>query len=83
VVQNAEDLSRDSQLMARDFFVQLQHPVLGKTISDRSPIRFEEDLTVHWKAAPILGEDNRYVFLELLGLTESELSSYIEKRVIC
>jgi len=82
VVQNAEDLSRDPQLMARNFFVQLEHPVLGKTISDRSPIRFEEDHTACWKAAPLLGEDNRYVFLELLGLTESELFSYREKGII-
>jgi crotonobetainyl-CoA:carnitine CoA-transferase CaiB-like acyl-CoA transferase len=82
VVQNAEDLSRDPQLVARDFFVQLEHPVLGKTISDRSPIRFEEDSTAGWKAAPQLGEDNRYVFLELLGLTENELSSYTEKGII-
>ena len=82
VIQNAEDLSRDPQLVGRNFFVQLQHPVLGKTISDRSPIRFEHDSTVDWKAAPILGEDNRYVFLELLGLTERELSDYVERGVI-
>jgi len=82
VVQNAEDLSRDPQLVARDFFVQLEHPVLGKTVSDRSPVRFEEDFTIGWKAAPQLGEDNRYVFLELLGLRESELSSYTEKGII-
>ena len=82
LVQNAEDLSRDPQLMARDFFVQLKHPVLGKTISDRHPIRFEEDSRMGWKAAPVLGEDNRYVLLELLGLTENELSSYAEKGII-
>jgi crotonobetainyl-CoA:carnitine CoA-transferase CaiB-like acyl-CoA transferase len=82
VVQNAEDLSRDPQLMARDFFVPVQHPALGNTVSDRSPIRFEEDLSADWKAAPLLGEDNRYVFLELLGLTESDLSSYAEKGII-
>jgi crotonobetainyl-CoA:carnitine CoA-transferase CaiB-like acyl-CoA transferase len=82
VVQDAEDLSRDPQLIARNFFVQLEHPVLGNTISDRSPIRFEEASTVGWKAAPLLGGDNRYVFLELLGLTESDLSSYVEKGII-
>ena len=82
VVQNAEDLAKDPQLMARNFFVQLKHPVLGKTVADRSPIRFEDDSTVDWKPAPQLGEDNRYVFLELLGLTESELSSYAEKGII-
>jgi len=82
VVQNAEDLSRDPQLMARDFFIRLEHPVLGRTVSDRSPIRFEEDFTVGWKAAPRLGEDNRYVFLELLGFTEEELSQYVERGII-
>ena len=82
VVQNAEDLAKDPQLMARDFFIHLEHPILGSTVSDRSPIRFENDLTVGWKAGPLLGEDNRYVFLELLGLTESDLSSCAEKGII-
>jgi crotonobetainyl-CoA:carnitine CoA-transferase CaiB-like acyl-CoA transferase len=82
VVQNAEDLSTDPQLLAGRFFVQLDHPVLGKTVSDRSPIRFEEDFSVGWKVAPQLGEDNRYVFLELLGLTESELAFYTRKGII-
>ena len=82
VVQNAEDLSRDPQLMARNFFVQLEHPVLGKTVSDRSSIGFEEEFTVGWKAAPQLGEDNRHVFLELLGFSEEELSHYVESGVI-
>lgn len=82
VVQNAEDLSKDPQLTARDFFVELEHPVLGKTISSGSAIRFEENHSADWKAAPLLGEDNRYVFLELLGLSESELSSFAEKGII-
>ena len=82
VVQNAEDLAEDPQLMARDFFIPLEHPVLGSTTSDRSPIRFKEDLTVGLKAGPLLGEDNRYVFLKLLGLTEGEFSSLIEKGII-
>jgi crotonobetainyl-CoA:carnitine CoA-transferase CaiB-like acyl-CoA transferase len=82
VVQNAEELARDPQLLARDFFIPLGHPILGRTISDRSPIRFDDDPTVDWKAGPVLGEDNRYVFIELLGLTEVEFSSLIEKGVI-
>ena len=82
VVQNAEDLSKDPQLIAREFFVHLKHPVLGKTVSDASPIRFKEGSTMGWKAAPLLGEDNRYVYMELLGLTESEFFSYVEKGII-
>jgi crotonobetainyl-CoA:carnitine CoA-transferase CaiB-like acyl-CoA transferase len=82
VVQNAEDLAKDLQLMAREFFIHLEHSILGSTTSDRSPIRFEEDLKIAWKAAPLLGEDNRYVFIELLGLTEAEFSSLIERGII-
>jgi crotonobetainyl-CoA:carnitine CoA-transferase CaiB-like acyl-CoA transferase len=82
VVQNAEDLAKDPQLIAREFFVHLEHPILGRTISDASPIKFEESFTKGWKAAPFLGEDNRKVYMELLGLTEGEFSSYVEKGII-
>ena len=82
VVQTAEDLAKDPQLIERDFFVYLEHPTLGKTISDASPIRFKEKSTLSWKAAPLLGEDNRYVYIELLGLTENEFTSYVKKGII-
>lgn len=82
LVQNAEDLAKDPQLMSRDFFIHLDHPFLGETISDTSPIKFKEPSTADWKAVPLLGEDNRYVYMELLGLTEGELSSYIERGII-
>jgi crotonobetainyl-CoA:carnitine CoA-transferase CaiB-like acyl-CoA transferase len=82
VVQNAEDLSRDSHLKAREFFIPLEHPVLGKTPTDSSPIRFKNHPGKDWKAAPLLGEGNEYVYIGLLGLTEREFSSYVQKGVI-
>jgi crotonobetainyl-CoA:carnitine CoA-transferase CaiB-like acyl-CoA transferase len=82
VVQNAEDLANDPHLAARDFFVPLEHPVLGKIVADASPIKFKKNSRDRWSAAPLLGEDNRYVYTELLGFTEGELSSYIEKGII-
>jgi crotonobetainyl-CoA:carnitine CoA-transferase CaiB-like acyl-CoA transferase len=82
VVQNAEDLANDPHLKARQFFVQLNHPVLGETISDTSPIRLQGGSTLGWKAAPLLGEDNHSVLQELLGLSESEMSSLVTKGVV-
>jgi len=82
MVQSAEDLAGDPQLKARDHFVELEHPVLSNTISEASPIKFTDSTKADWKAAPLLGEDNRYVYIELLGLRESELSSYIERGVV-
>lgn len=82
VVQSAEDLAGDPHLRAREYFVRLEHPVLGETISDASPIRFRDMTTADWKAAPLLGEDNQYVYIELLGLRESELSSFLERGIV-
>jgi len=82
VVQNAEDLARDSQLAARHFFVSLEHPVLGATFSDRSALWPWREKQTGWRAAPQLGEDNHYVFVELLGHSDASFQSLIEKGVI-
>jgi crotonobetainyl-CoA:carnitine CoA-transferase CaiB-like acyl-CoA transferase len=82
VVQNAEDLANDPHLLERDWFVKLQHPTLGENVSDSSPIRFSQRSTSNWKPSPLLGEDNRYVYTELIGLTDRQFSSYIEKGII-
>ena len=81
-VQDAEDLANDPQLLARNFFVHLPHPALGDTVSDGSPIRLRRTVAQNWKAAPALGEDNRYVYLDLLGLTEAEFLAYVRKKII-
>lgn len=82
VVQSAEDLAGDPHLKARDYFVELEHQVQGNKISEASPIKFTDSTTADWRAAPLLGEDNRYVYIELLGLRERELSSYIERGIV-
>lgn len=82
IVQNAEDLADDPQLSAREFFVNLEHPVLGNTMADTHPVKLQGSQKDPWKAAPLLGEDNQYVYRELLGLSEKELSSYIKKGII-
>jgi crotonobetainyl-CoA:carnitine CoA-transferase CaiB-like acyl-CoA transferase len=82
VVEKADDLAKDPCLASRNFFIELTHPVLGKTISDRSAIMFSKETMDNWKAAPLLGEDNRYVFRELLGLSEEKFQSYTEQGII-
>jgi crotonobetainyl-CoA:carnitine CoA-transferase CaiB-like acyl-CoA transferase len=88
VVQNAQELANDPHLLDRNFFIQIEHPSLGKTISDRSPIKFIPDSPtdpyseVDLKSAPLLGEGNQYVYMDLLGLTEQEYTSYIQKGII-
>jgi crotonobetainyl-CoA:carnitine CoA-transferase CaiB-like acyl-CoA transferase len=82
VVQNAEALARDNQLASRRFFVSMEHPVLGATHSDRSALWPWRENPAAWKAAPQLGEDNHYVFVELLGRSEAEYRSLVKKGII-
>ena len=82
VVQNAEDLAQDPHLNARGYFVSSEHTGPGLTTADAFPAIFNGARTSPWKAAPLLGEDNHYVFVELLGLEENELRSYVERGII-
>lgn len=82
VVQNAEDLSNDPQLLAGDFFAELKHPTLGTTKTDKNPIKFAATKQESLRASPLLGEANHYVFQELLGLSEDDVHSYRKKGII-
>ncbi len=82
VVKDAHEVAEDPQLATRGFFVDVRHPVLGKTTFDSTPIRLGRTPARFRRAAPSLGQDNRYVYQELLGMSHQELSRYIEDGVI-
>jgi benzylsuccinate CoA-transferase BbsF subunit len=82
VVQSASDLAQDPQLKERHFFVELDHPEMGKTISDATPVRLSDTPARYNRAAPLLGQDNDYVYGELLGLSEGEMAELKKQGVI-
>jgi benzylsuccinate CoA-transferase BbsF subunit len=82
VVQDASDLAEDPQLKERGFFIELDHPELGKTVSDAVPIRLSDTPARYTRAAPIQGRDNNYVYRELLGMSEDEIDKLREQGVI-
>jgi crotonobetainyl-CoA:carnitine CoA-transferase CaiB-like acyl-CoA transferase len=81
-IENAADLANDPQLESRGFFIQLHHPVLGNIHSDGTPIVLSRTPAQYKRAAPLLGQDNHYVFQVLLGLSDEEFSRYISKGII-
>ncbi len=82
VVQTAADLAADRQLAARNFFVRLRHPLLGNQILDRSALWPRNEKPDGWKAAPLPGEGNSYVFVNLLGHSKAELQQWQEKGIV-
>ena len=82
VVQDAGDLARDPQLKERGFFIELDHPELGRTVSDASPIRLSDTPARYTRAAPALGQDNKYVYGELLGMSKKKLAELEEQGIV-
>ena len=82
VVQNAGNLANDPQLRGRGFFVELDHPELGNTISDATPVRLSDTPAKYSWVAPVRGQDNDNVYKRLLGMSEDELAELRQRGII-
>ena len=83
VVQTPEDVNEhDEQLAQSGIFFELDHPVIGRAKFEGMPIEFSKTKQDYWRSAPLLGEDNHYVFTELLGLSDDEYQTYAAEGVI-
>jgi len=82
-VQNPQDLTdHDPQIAARGTFFSLDHPVIGPALFEGSPMQFSRSDADLWRSAPLLGEDNDYVFGEILGLGADRRRELAEAGVI-
>lgn len=82
-VQNAQDLNEaDPQLAHRGVFFQMDHPVIGEARFEGVPVRFDGMSADNWRSGPLLGEDNEYVFKNLLGIGDDELAELAASGVI-
>ncbi len=82
-VQDDRDLNEvDPQIAERGLFFELDHPVIGPARFEGTPIRFSETYGDTWRSAPLLGEDNAYVFTEVLGMPDDEVAELAADGVI-
>jgi crotonobetainyl-CoA:carnitine CoA-transferase CaiB-like acyl-CoA transferase len=86
-VQNAADrCERDQQLKQRGYFVPLPQSEIGAWPVEGFPAKFRNTpISVGGppgRAAPLMGEDNDYVYKEILGLGPEEIAALKEDWVI-
>jgi benzylsuccinate CoA-transferase BbsF subunit len=79
---SAAEMYQDPHLNARGFFVQVEHPVVGRKPIMRLPWLLDPGPNGQYWAAPTLGQHNDIVFREILGLPESEIDSLRQEGVI-
>jgi crotonobetainyl-CoA:carnitine CoA-transferase CaiB-like acyl-CoA transferase len=82
IVQTAEDLFKDPQLKHREHFRFLDHREIGVHAYQSPAYRLSKTPCCVEKAAPCLGEDNEYVYKEVLGLTDDEIADLLIEGVI-
>jgi crotonobetainyl-CoA:carnitine CoA-transferase CaiB-like acyl-CoA transferase len=87
VQSNKDRVEVDPQLKVRDFFVHLDHSEIGvrpitRTVTPKLSRTPSHPGGRTHRCAPCVGEDNAYVYQELLGLSERELQDYDERSVI-
>jgi benzylsuccinate CoA-transferase BbsE subunit len=77
------DLVESPQLAAREFFIDVEHPELGRTVRyPGPPYRLPETPWRLYRRAPLIGEHNQEVYGEELGLERAELDRLKEQGVI-
>jgi len=72
VVQQGEELENDPQLHSRGFYWKLEHPEgMGVFTYSGMPAKMSKT-PYEIKRAPMLGEDNEYVYSKVLGMPDEE-----------
>jgi len=82
-VSTTEDLLGNPQLAAREFWVPLAHPELGITVTYPGAFaRISEAPAAVFRRAPLIGEHNRHVYEQELGLSRQEMMTMKRAGVI-
>jgi benzylsuccinate CoA-transferase BbsF subunit len=77
-----EEIFSDPHFKARELAVEVEHPSMGKQVVLGPPWRLSETPARVTKSAPTIGENNEYVFGELLGMSGKEIARLIEEEII-
>jgi crotonobetainyl-CoA:carnitine CoA-transferase CaiB-like acyl-CoA transferase len=82
IVQTPADLAACPQLEARDFYQQVEHPVIGTIKVPFGLWNMTETPARYRRPAPLLGQHNLEVYGEILGYTEDDVTRLRQAGVI-
>lgn len=72
LVNDVPDLLSEVQYQARNFWVELDHPVAGKLPYAGPPFKLSAT-PAEYQRAPLIGEHNEEIYIDCLGLSRMEL----------
>lgn len=77
-----EDCFLDPHFQEREVFVSCTHPVMGEEIIPNLSWRMSETQGPIYRSAPLLGEHNKYILHDILGLSDDEIVVLNQKGVL-
>ncbi len=80
-VMDTKELSDDPTMLAREIFVDVDHPVRGKVRIPGWPVKMT-DSHVPVKASPVLGADTEAIYAEWLALSKGDVDALKKDGVI-
>lgn len=81
-VQRSKELSEDPQYLHRKFQHTLNHPHMGEVPYAGNQFRIPGYAGGPSRPAPLLGEHNREVFGQILGMSDTDIDALIESGVV-
>ena len=82
MAQDAGDLANCPHLQARDFFVDVDHPVVGRARYPGMAVRLPGETITGSQPAPLLGQHNAEIFGQELGYPPEDLVSLRQHGII-
>lgn len=80
-VLTMDELATDAYLRERGMIVNVNHPTRGGVLMPGSPLKMSAS-SVPVLPAPLVGEHNRQIYVELLGLSDDEIECLRQHKVI-
>lgn len=77
-----QEIFSDPHFKERKVSVEVEHPAMGKQVVLGAPWKLSETPAKVTKASPVMGENNEYVFGELLGMPSREIKQLMDEQVI-
>lgn len=74
VALSSNDAALDTQLAARGHFIELDHPLSGRTVVEGPRYQLSETPAVIRSAAPLLGQHTDQILREILGYRPEEIA---------
>lgn len=78
-VMDEADASSDPQLHERGFFHLLEHRSAGIHFHPGANVQMSVTPPVIWRAAPVVGQDNEYVYRDILKVPDDEYERYVRE----